>query len=162
MSDQGGAGKLGSCQADHMETRERPEEGCGKMHWRDRWDMEARREARALQALPEGELLERIERGSLGHYYQVWHTIGAKGTISQSAMVLWAFLCRHPGEEYVLHRYHCAAALFQILGVPDPDCGYELRKRVQWDYDGEAARQDALLELKERIQEQLDGLGEPR
>ena len=145
-----------------METGESAEGSLDRLHWRDRWDLEARREARALQGLTEEELLERIERGSLGYYYQIWHSIGDKGTIHQAAMVLWDFLRRHPGEEYMLHRYHCAAALFQILGVPDPDCGCELRKRVQWDYDGEAAWQDALLELRERIQEQLDGLGKPR
>ena len=132
------------------------------LHWRDRWDIEARREARALQALPERELLERIERGSLGQYYQIWHTLGSNGTLGQAAIVLWDFLRQHPGEEYALHRYHCAAALFQILGMPDPDCQSELRRRVQWDHAGEVARQDALRELRKRIQKQLDNPGQPR
>ena len=77
-------------------------------------------------------------------------------------MVLWDFLRRHPDEEYVLHRYHCVAAMFQILGVPDPDCENGLCRRVQWDHDGETARQDALLELKEKIQKQLGSVGRPR
>ena len=56
----------------------------------------------------------------------------------------------------MLHRYHCSAALFQILGMPDPASENELRKRVQWDHQGEEARQEALLELREIIEAQLN------
>ena len=55
----------------------------------------------------------------------------------------------------MLNRYHCANALFQILGMPDPASQSELRKRVQWDTYGEEARQEALLELKKIIETQL-------
>ncbi len=55
----------------------------------------------------------------------------------------------------MLHRYHCAAALFQIIGQPDPSSKNELRKRVQWDHKGEEARQEALLELKQIIDEKI-------
>lgn len=54
-------------------------------------------------------------------------------------------------ERDMLQRYHCAAALFQIVGMPDPNCKNELRQRVQWNHEGEASRQNALLELKETI-----------
>jgi len=52
-----------------------------------------------------------------------------------------------------LDRYHCAGALFQILGMPDPASKSDLRPRVQWDYNGEDARQQALLELEQIILE---------
>ena len=125
------------------------------MHWRDRWEYEARREAEALSRLSEGELLRRIESGNLGHYYSIWRAISAKGTIQKAAMVLWRFLQANSGENRMHDRYHCAAALFKILGMPDPAVQNELRKRVQWDLEGEDARQHALEELQAIIQEKI-------
>ena len=72
-------------------------------------------------------------------------------------MVLWRYLQRSPGKPNMLNRYHCSAALFNILGMPDPASENSLRKRVQWDHEGEPARQKALLELKDIIEGQLTG-----
>jgi hypothetical protein len=127
------------------------------MHWRDRWEYEARREAQSLKRLSERELLERIQSGNLGRYYSIWRAIGSKGTVWDAAMVLWRFLEANPGENMMHDRYHCAAALFKVLGTPDPAVQNELRRRVQWDNQGEEARQRALAELKEIIQQKLDG-----
>jgi hypothetical protein len=126
-----------------------------KMHWRDRWEYEAGREAECMNRLTEGELLRRIERGKPGDYYSIWRAIGGKGSVQRAAMVLWRFLQANPGEEWTLHRYHCAAALFRVLGTPDPAVQNELRKRVQWDHEGEEARQEALVELRGVIEEKL-------
>jgi hypothetical protein len=134
-----------------MPTREE----LAKMHWRDRWEYEAGREAESLGRLTEGELLSRIEEGKLGHYYSIWRAIGAKGSVERAAMVLWRFLQASPGEERTLHRYHCAAALFQVLGIPDPAVQNELRRRVQWAHEGEEARQRALVEVRGMIEERL-------
>ena len=76
-------------------------------------------------------------------------------------MVLWNYLKRTPGKHNMLNRYHCAAALFQILGRQDPASENSLRKRVQWDHKGEEARQQALLELKALI-DSLLGSGDGR
>ena len=130
----------------------------GKMHWRDRWEYEATLEAKRLANLSERELLDRIERGRLGLYYSIWRTIAATGTVRNSALVLWRFLQSNPGKNLMHHRYHCAAALFQILGMPDPAVKNDLRKRVQWDTEGEEARQDALEELATIIGKELDKL----
>ena len=72
-------------------------------------------------------------------------------------MVLWRYLQRSPGKPNMLNRYHCSAALFNILGTPDPAVENPLRKRVQWDHESEPARQEALLELRDIIQDQLAG-----
>jgi len=127
------------------------------MNWRDRWEYEAEREAQSLKRLSERELLERVQSGNLGRYYSIWRAIGSKGTVRGAAMVLWRFLEANPGEKMMHDRYHCAAALFRVLGMPDPAVQNELRRRVQWDSEGEEARQRALAELKEIIHQKLDG-----
>lgn len=124
-----------------------------KMHWRERYEYEAAREFAASGFLSEEALVERVERNQLGSYFAIWRLMAAKGTVERSAMVLWRFLQRSPGKQMMLHRYHCAAALFAILDMADPASENELRKAVQWDHQGEEARQEALLTLKAIIEE---------
>ena len=126
-----------------------------KMHWRDRYEYEARRQAEAFNDYDEQRLVARIEKNLTDHYFALWRAIGRKGTVEGSAMVLWRHLQRSPGDSNMLNRYHCSAALFNILGMPDPASNNPLRKRVQWDHQGEPARQEALLELKTVIEESL-------
>ncbi len=133
------------------------EEELSKMHWKERWEYEAGRVNRELSALDEEKLLQRIEGGHEDGFFQIWHVIGEKGTVERSAIVLWQYLKDHPGEGYMLPRYHCTAALFQILGMPDPECKNELRCRVQWDHAGEEERQKALRELQNLIQGRISG-----
>jgi hypothetical protein len=135
-------------------TRKRKKE-LDKMHWKDRYEYEARREAESLQGLNEKTLVERIRRNTPDPYFATWRAIGRKGTIEGSALELLDFLQRNPGKHRMLHRYHCAEVLFRILGIPDPASDNEMRKRVQWDHNGEEARQEALLELKAVIETKL-------
>ncbi len=126
-----------------------------QMHWRDRYEYEAGLEGEQLKKLDELALLRRIESNGLGSYFGIWRAIGRVGTVERAALVLWDFLRRSPGKPMMLHRYHCAAALFNIIGMPDPASENDLRKRVQWDHYGEEARQEALLELKGIIEEKI-------
>jgi hypothetical protein len=126
-----------------------------KMHWRDRYEYEAQREAESITTLTETQIISRIERGLLDAYFAIWREAAKKGTVQGSAMPLWRFLQQHPGESWMLHRYHCAAALFEILGVADPSSQSDLRKGVQWDTFGEEARQQALLDLREIIESKM-------
>jgi hypothetical protein len=135
-------------------TKRRNEE-LDKMHWRDRYEYESRLKAESLQGLSEDVLVDRIRRNNLDPYFATWRAIGRKGTVERSAMVLWRFLQSNPGKQKMLHRYHCSDALFRIIGAPDPASANELRKRVQWDHEGEAARQEALLELRAIIEAKL-------
>ena len=123
------------------------------MDWRERYEIEARKALDALAPLDEAELLRRVRAGNIDQYFAIWREIGRAGTVEQAAPVLWSFLADHPGKHWMLHRYHCAAALFRILELEDPGGGNELRKRVQWDHEGEEARQAALLELQALIDE---------
>jgi hypothetical protein len=56
-------------------------------------------------------------------------------------------LRRERGENLMLIRYHCAAALFHLQGYAD-DPIPQLRARAQWDHDGEEARQAAVDEVE--------------
>jgi hypothetical protein len=135
-------------------ARKRKEE-LDKMHWKDRYEYEAGRVAQSLERHTEKDLVERIRGNNADPYFATWRAIGRIGTIDGSALVLWEFLQRNPGKQKMLHRYHCADALFRILGMPDPASKSELRKRVQWDHQGEEARQEALLELMAVIEAKL-------
>lgn len=135
---------------------DKSEEELRKMHWRDRYEYEAQRQGKAYESFDEDRLIERIDRDLLDPYFAIWRAIGRKGTVKNSAMALWRYLQRSPGDAHMLNRYHCAAALFAILGMPDPASNSALRKRVQWDHEGEAARQEALLELRGVIEARLD------
>lgn len=122
-----------------------------QMHWRDRWEYEAKREAEEYAKQSEQQLLRQIQNGQLGNYYQIWHEIGKKGTLQNAAIVLLEFLQQYPGDNNMHHRYHCAGALLKIINkrsiVPTDD----LRKAIQWDHQGEEERQRRLLELRETI-----------
>ena len=123
-----------------------------KMHWKDRYEYEAAGEFSRFSKLNERELIEKIEKNHLGKYFAIWRVIAQKGTVSHAAMPMWRYLQRSPGERNMHNRYHCAAALFQILGIPDPASESDLRKQVQWDSQGEEARQQALLSLRDIIE----------
>jgi hypothetical protein len=128
-----------------------------KMHWRDRWEFEAKRETENYSKQSEQALLERVQRGNLGSYYQIWYQLGRKGTLENSALILVEFLQQHPGDNYMHHRYHCAGALLKIIYKVDSIPTDEARKQIQWDHEGEDVRQRKLLELREII---LAKLGE--
>ena len=100
-------------------------------------------------------IVEDVKNARLGKYYQLWRALCTKGTVEKSSIALWEYLRDNPGDDNMLNRYHCSAALFVILGSPDPACKDELRKTVQWDHDGEEVRQEALVVLKEIIAEKL-------
>lgn len=127
------------------------------MHWRDRYEYEAQREAESYSRQSEAALLKKVQRGRLGSYYQIWYVLGRKGTLQNAALILLEFLQQHPGEEYMLHRYHCAGALLKIVYKTDISPTDERRKQIQWDHEGEEMRQRRLLELRETI---LAKLGE--
>ncbi len=127
------------------------------MHWRDRWEYEAKREAEKYQKQSEETLLEQIRGGSLGSYYRIWHEISRKGILENSALVLLDFLQQHPGDNFMHHRYHCAGALLKIIIRTDIVPDAEIRKEIQWDHEGEERRQRKLSELREFILAKLDG-----
>ncbi len=125
------------------------------MHWRDRYEYESSQEYERLLELGEEALVSMVENDRLGLYFAIWRVLARKGTLTRAAMPLWEYLQRSPGKSNMLNRYHCAAALFKILGMPDPASENELRKRVQWDHQGEEARQHALTELRKLIERKI-------
>ena len=70
-----------------------------------------------------------------------------------AAPVLWTFLRDNPGDAHMPQRYHCAGALFRVLGLDDPASENGLRRSVQRDHEGEDAWQEALLVLRSSIEE---------
>ena len=45
----------------------------------------------------EQQLIDRIDKNLLDPYFAIWREIGRKGTVENSAMVLWRYLQRSPG-----------------------------------------------------------------
>lgn len=123
-------------------------------NWQDAWEWHAGQTHQALQAQPLETLLEWVQSGRYDLYYTIWDAVKSKGDLRLSAPVLIQVLRREVGEEMNLVRYHCAGALFHLLGYPD-DPLPELRRRVQWAHQGEPARQQALDELEALVKERL-------
>lgn len=125
-------------------------------NWQEAWEWHAQQTQNAYAQLSEAELLRQIQEGRYDPYYQIWYNLREIGSLASCAPVLLEVLRRDSGEPFTLIRYHCAAALFHLLGFPD-DPLPELRQRVQWDREGEPARQAAIDELEQLIQTQLAG-----
>ncbi len=123
-------------------------------NWQDAWEWHAKQTAEAFDDLSEEALLHRIQARRYDGYYQIWYVLAEKGTLKTSGPVLLAVLRHEAGEAHDLLRYHCAAALFHLLGYPREPMP-DLRKRVQWAHHGEDARQQALDELEALIHEHL-------
>ena len=124
-------------------------------NWQDAWEWHAGQTANTLNANSVNHLLRQIKARKYDPYYQIWYALRAKATLAECAPTLLDVLRRETGKENMLIRYHCAAALFHLLGHAD-DPIPPLRARVQWDKQGEAERQAAIDELEALIQAQLD------
>ncbi|MBK8902167.1 MAG: hypothetical protein IPM53_13360 [Anaerolineaceae bacterium] len=120
-------------------------------NWQEAWEWHAQQTQNEYANQSEAALLKKIQKRQYDAYYQIWYSLGQIGTLAASAPVLLEVLRREAGEDNMLIRYHCAGALFHLLGYPD-DPLPELRKRVQWAYGDEAARQAAIDELEQLIQ----------
>jgi hypothetical protein len=123
-------------------------------NWQEAWEWHARQTSDAFAELSEDELLQLAQEGRYDGYYTLWDNLAAKASLAKAAPVLLDVLRREAGETMMLVRYHCAAALFRLMGYPREPAP-PLRVRVQWDHAGEPARQEALDELEQRIAEQL-------
>lgn len=123
-------------------------------NWQEAWEWHAQQTKGDYDQQTEAELLKRIQKRQYDPYYQIWYSLGEIGSLLNCAPTLLMALRRDSGEDNMLNRYHCASAIFRLLGYPDEPLP-ELRKRVQWDKEGEAARQAAIDELEQLIQTKL-------
>lgn len=124
-------------------------------NWQDEYEWHAASTARSLSRLSEEQLLQRVRNRQFDHYFAVWQVLRKKGTLRNCAPVLLKVLREEVGKPNMLQRYHCAGALFALMGERENPLE-DLRKRVQWDHAGEEARQAAIDSLEEIIQELLD------
>ena len=123
-------------------------------NWKDAWEWHAQQTHTNFSQHTEDELLRKIEQRHYDQFYTIWDALANCGTVEKSAPVLLEVLRREAGESLMLIRYHCAGALFRLLGYPDEPMP-ALRKQVQWDTNGEQARQEALDTLEVLINEHL-------
>lgn len=123
-------------------------------NWKAAWEWHAEQARRAFGKQSETELLSQIAAGMYDPFYAIWYALAEVGTLRRSAPVLLDVLRREAGEPRMLVRYHCAAALFLLMGTPATH-STRLRERVQWDQEGEPARQAAIQRLERRIDQRL-------
>ncbi|MBN2496809.1 MAG: hypothetical protein JXR96_19620 [Deltaproteobacteria bacterium] len=116
-------------------------------NWKDAWEYHAAQSAVDYGKMSESELLKLIRAGDWDMFYTIWDAIGKKGSVEKAAPVLLEVLIAQDGEHADLLRYHCAGALFEILGIEDRE---ELRSTIQWDMDN---REGSIEELRAAIQE---------
>ena len=82
-------------------------------HWRELWDEHADAERQSQDRRPVSKLLEAVRRCKFGDYYTLWLAIAAKATLAEAG---WTLLAVLESDVDYLHRYHCAAALLQLIG----------------------------------------------
>ena len=119
-------------------------------NWQEAWEWHASQTAQSYADLPVADLLARIRGGHYDHYYTIWSSLARRATLAEAAPVLLEVLRREHESFMDLIRYHCAGALFALMGYPDDDIS-PLRARVQWQHSGEPARQEAIDELELEI-----------
>lgn len=134
-----------------------PQEPPEFTNWKDAWEWYAHQAAEAYSQQTEEDLLEMIRQRQYDPYYQIWYNLREIGSLATCAPVLLQVLRQETGEEMMLVRYHCAAALFHLLGYRDEPIP-KLRQRVQWDREGEATRQAAIKELEKLVQKRMSTL----
>ncbi|MCW5878891.1 MAG: hypothetical protein KIS80_08505 [Anaerolineales bacterium] len=117
-------------------------------NWQEAWEWHARQTADYFAHQSAEQLLAEIDAGNYDGYYTIWYSLREKTSLEQGAPVLLNVLRREVGNSLI--RYHCAAALFYLMGYQD-DEPPPLRLRVQWDHHGETARQDAIDELERNL-----------
>lgn len=122
--------------------------------WQDEYEWHAASTTRSLSRLSEQQLLERIRNRQFDPYFAVWQALRKKGTLRNSAPVCLEVLREESGQQAMLQRYHCTGALFALMGEKENPLD-DLRKRVQWDHEGEDARQAAINILEAAILEIL-------
>lgn len=119
-------------------------------NWQEAWEWHARQASDYYNEQTAEELLAQVAAGNYDAYYTIWYRLREKATLAQAAPVLLDVLRREVGEASSLVRYHCAAALFHLMGYSD-NAPPPLRPRVQWDHEGEPARQAAIDELEKSL-----------
>jgi len=79
--------------------------------FQEQWEQEAEKERAGYDSRPVSALLTDVRAGRFGSYYQLWHSIGARGSLAEAGSLLADVL---ESDADYLHRYHCAAALITI------------------------------------------------
>lgn len=123
-------------------------------NWRDEYEWHSNDAFLSMMELSEDQLLQRVGNRHFDPYFAIWRALRAKGTLKHCAPFMLKTLREQVGRQAMLQRYHCAGALFALMGKEEYPLA-DLRKRVQWDHEGEAARQAAIDILEEQIREIL-------
>jgi hypothetical protein len=81
--------------------------------WQDRWEEAADAELKRMETRTMTELLADIGVGRFGSYFVIWYVIASRSTLVEAGWTLFRTLA---SDADYLHRYHCAAALLQLMG----------------------------------------------
>ena len=81
--------------------------------WQDHWEAAAGEERQAYDSRPLQELLDALQNGYFGGYFNLPYSIAARASLAEAGWPLYDVLRR---DVDYLHRYHCAAALLKLLG----------------------------------------------
>jgi len=93
-----------------------------------------------MEARTAAELLAEVSEGRFGNYYVIWYVIASKSTVDEAGWILFRTLAGNP--DY-LCRYHCAAALLQLMGE-------SILKPVDLSAD-HPGRESALADMRRRL-----------
>ena len=84
--------------------------------WRTQYEDAAEAEHNRLARMTDQQLLSLIARRKTDGYYAVWRVLGSRAATPSTCWALYDVL---QGDWEYLDRYHCAAALLQLLRITD-------------------------------------------
>lgn len=80
--------------------------------WRSQYEGAADEEAARFARASDRGLVEAIRSGATGRYYVIWQEIAGRRATPEICWLLYDVL---NGDRPYLDRYHCAAALLQLM-----------------------------------------------
>jgi len=81
-------------------------------HWREQWESHADEEAARYDKMAVCDVIADIRCSRFGDYYTIWRAVARRATLAE---VGWVLLDVLESDAPYLARYHCAAALLQLL-----------------------------------------------
>ena len=94
--------------------------------WRSQYEDAAEAEHHRLAGMSDAQLLSLVVRRKTDGYYAVWRVLGTRRATPELCWTLYGVLT---SDWPYLDRYHCAAALLQLLRITDVE---EVELSADW------------------------------
>lgn len=91
-------------------------------HWKEQYEDAGTDEKQRYVKAGVEKLLQTVQKGQFGSYYQIWYALAEIATLEQAGWPLYTILTAN--IDY-LNRYHAANALLQLFAKKGLNAGFE-------------------------------------